>query len=495
MNNEIEIKLLATPQCASVLLARLNQYSVLQTEVKTLTSVYFDTDDRQLMRWGMGLRIRSGDGDNVQTIKTDGLSVGGLHQRPEYNCVLQSSQPHLALFEEVEWPAGADLASLNNQLNPLFTTTFDRQTWLVDLPNDTLIEVAFDQGSLTAGSEHEAICEIELEFVKGDISQLFELASEIATIEGLRLANISKAQRGYMLATAHVQQVKSLRAVKLSDAESSSECLSRIFAGALEHWQYHEQLFVEQRSFAALEQVSLAVQMLYQACKMFSERDLVECSWINELRWLRQQFAWLTQAASLNKLTAERGALIKKLPQQRSLLKTLQQRQHDLPQPDDVYQLMHSARYCSLMLKITRWLYQAKWQHRQSLQQENIQDIATTMLQTSWDNLQHSPLAEPQLDCNAYMKQATKLRRNLLVGMCVGELFDQELRQDFRLPWVDILSGIEELSLFKPLRELMPEQDAELQQAIEKWVRRKERSLLDALEFSRQQALQQAVYW
>jgi triphosphatase len=93
------------------------------------------------------------------------------------------------------------------------------------------------------------------------------------------------------------------------------------------------------------------------------------------------------------------------------------------------------------------------------------------------------------------MKQATKLRRNLLVGMCVGELFDQELRQDFRLPWVDILSGIEELSLFKPLRELMPEQDAELQQAIEKWVQRKERSLLDALEFSRQQALQQAVYW
>ncbi|WP_137674279.1 CYTH domain-containing protein [Agarivorans sp. Toyoura001] len=495
MNNEIEIKLLATPQCASVLLARLNQYSVLQTEVKTLTSVYFDTADHQLMRWGMGLRIRSGDGDNVQTIKTDGLAVGGLHQRPEYNCVINANRPQLALFDQVEWPAGADLSHIDTQLSPLFTTTFDRQTWLVDLANDTLIEVAFDQGALTASAEQEAICEIELELVKGDVSQLFELASDIASIEGLRLANISKAQRGYMLAMAHRDKVKPLTAVKISDAENSAECLTRIFRSALAHWQYHEQMYVDQRSFAALEQVSLSVQMLFQACKMFNELALVECSWLKELRWLRQQLSWLNQASSLSKLTAERGAFIKKLPQQRSLLKSLQKQQLALPQPDDVITLIHSGRYCSLMLKITRWLYQAKWQHHKPLQTHNMQQLAQGMLQTSWDYLQQSALAQQQVDADIYIKQATKLRRNLLVGMCVGELFDQELRQEFRLPWVDILSGIEELSLFKPLREMLPQLDSEQQQPIEKWVRRKEQSLLNALEFSRQQALQQAVYW
>ncbi len=495
MNNEIEIKLLATPQCASELLARLNKYRVLQTEVKTLTSVYFDTTDRQLMRWGMGLRIRSGDGDNVQTIKTDGISLGGLHQRPEYNCVIQANQPDLNLFDSAIWPDGTNVALLNSQLFSLFTTAFERQTWLVDLANDTLVEVAFDQGALTANATEEAICEVELELVKGDLSQLFELASDIAEIDGLRHANISKAERGYMLVAEETPQLRPLKSVKLSDAHNSAECLNRIFVEALSHWQYHEQIFIEQHSFAALEQVSLAVQTLYQAGKMFSELGLVECDYLPELRWLRQQFVWLNQAASLYQLTAERGALIKKLPQQRWLHKGLQQQLQALPQPEDVYELMHSARYCGLMLKITRWLYQAKWQQNKALLEQPFEQIAKQVLQTSWDYLRQSPLAQPHTSADTYIKQVTKLRRNLLVGICVGELFDEELRQEFRLPWIDILSGIEELSLFEPLRSLALEMEEQQQQLVEKWIQRKQRSLLDALEFSRQQAFQQIVYW
>ncbi|MGY5450570.1 CYTH and CHAD domain-containing protein [Agarivorans sp. MS3-6] len=495
MNNEIEIKLLANPQCASVLLERLAQYSVLQTEIKTLTSVYFDTPDHQLMRWGMGLRIRSGDGDDVQTLKTNGVVVGGLHQRPEYNTVVKSNQPQLYLFDQLEWPADANLNQLNNLLAPLFTTTFSRQTWLLDLDNDTLIEVAFDQGSLTANTDQEAICEIELELVKGDVAQLFELAKDIATIEGLRLANISKAKRGYLLATTHSESVKPLVAVPLNDANNTAESLTLIFLTALEHWQYHEQLFVERPSLAALEQLSLAVQMLCQACKMFSELNLVECPWLAELRWLRQQFSWINQANSLSRLTAERGALIKKLPQQRSLLKSLQQQQLALPQSEQVIQLLHSTRYCNLMLKITRWLYESQWQKNQQLQSQNIRQVATEVLDTSWSKLRKSELAAPEVNADTYIKQAIKLRRNLLVGICVGELFEADSRQEFRLPWVDILSGIDELSLFKPLRDILPNLDQEQQKPIEKWMRRKEQSLLEAIEFSRQQALQQAVYW
>ncbi|WP_432454520.1 CYTH and CHAD domain-containing protein [Agarivorans sp. QJM3NY_29] len=495
MNNEIEIKLLAAPHCASELFERLCHYSVLQTEIKPLTSIYFDTPDRQLMRWGMGLRIRSGDGADVQTLKTDGVVVGGLHQRPEYNSLVPTKQPQLALFNQIEWPQGADLAQIEQQLVPLFSTVFDRQTWLLDLANDTLVEVAFDQGWLIANTEREAICEIELELVKGDVTQLFELASDIAEIDGLRLANISKAKRGYRLAAGHRETLKHLLPVKLSDAPHGAECLTRIFSTALGHWQYHEQLFLDNPQLEVLEQVSMGVQMLVQACKMFSELDLVACSWLSELRWLRQQFSWLNQAHSLSRLTAERGVLIKKLPQQRSLLKSLQQQQNALPQVEQIHQLMHSPRYCRLMLKITRWLYLAEWQNSPTVQALDIRQVAQQLLATSWTHLRNSDLALPEVDADVYIKQATKLRRNLLVGICVGELFDESARQEFRLPWMDILSGIEELSLYKPLRALFDDLEPELQQTIEKWVSRKEQSLLDALTFSRQQALQQTVYW
>ena len=56
-----------------------------------LFNQYFDTEDRQLSKHGIGFRIRSHEDNVEQTVKTAGSVVGGLHQRPEYNIPLQNN--------------------------------------------------------------------------------------------------------------------------------------------------------------------------------------------------------------------------------------------------------------------------------------------------------------------------------------------------------------------------------------------------------------------
>ncbi|HBF47976.1 MAG TPA: adenylate cyclase, partial [Shewanella frigidimarina] len=76
---------------------------------KKLTNGYFDTDDLQLRRWDMGLRVRGFDNQLEQTIKTAGRVVGGIHSRPEYNVNIDQKTPILSRFPKEIWPIGNDL--------------------------------------------------------------------------------------------------------------------------------------------------------------------------------------------------------------------------------------------------------------------------------------------------------------------------------------------------------------------------------------------------
>ncbi|MFT6898137.1 MAG: triphosphatase, partial [Paraglaciecola sp.] len=97
MDIEIELKLLASETAGQDIKNWLGGEYV-NAEIMTpleLVNFYYDTPDRQLRRADMGLRIRGCNQVFEQTIKTRGSSVGGLHQRPEYNVPL--SQPVLDL--------------------------------------------------------------------------------------------------------------------------------------------------------------------------------------------------------------------------------------------------------------------------------------------------------------------------------------------------------------------------------------------------------------
>ncbi|MCH1923939.1 CYTH domain-containing protein [Shewanella sp. C32] len=197
---EIELKLMLEPEQVSSLKAAINQLAgTNQGQEKLLVNRYFDTPNLALRQLEMGLRVRGCNGALEQTIKTAGQVIGGLHSRPEYNVTIHDEQPQLALFPAEIWPAGTDISQLQQALSCLFSTDFQRTTWLIQQQH-AQVEVAFDQGDIRAGAQQTPICEVEFELFSGEASALLTLAMQVARAVPVRLGRASKAQRGYRLA-------------------------------------------------------------------------------------------------------------------------------------------------------------------------------------------------------------------------------------------------------------------------------------------------------
>ncbi|GAL07044.1 adenylate cyclase [Photobacterium aphoticum] len=270
METEIELKFFVSPEFSSQLLRKIAALKILQQSRRALGNVYFDTPDQILRQHDIGLRIRRFDDVFVQTLKTAGRVVAGLHQRPEYNAETTGTEPDLMLHPADAWPEGFNVDMVQQQLHPLFSTDFVRQQWLVAMPDGSQVELAFDQGEVNANGKTCPICEVELELKSGQTDALFTLARELCTEGGMRLGNLSKAARGYRLAADYAgDAVKPLGSVPLGEQDSVETVFVKTLEHALGHWHYHEQIFAERQEQAALEQIEQALGLLRQSLVTF----------------------------------------------------------------------------------------------------------------------------------------------------------------------------------------------------------------------------------
>lgn len=195
MINEIELKLVVSPEAFDLLEKHFQQFNPSARQSIFLGNTYYDYPDHFLAKQKMGLRIRQEDQMLTLTLKTNGKVVGGLHERPEYNLALK----------EKETPTNEQLRSLYpfeqlpiTPLKPIFSTDFTRTFWLIEFRNSK-IEVAFDQGEIISGERSQPICEIEFELKEGEISDLFYFVEELPVLTDIYFSGASKAKRGYQL--------------------------------------------------------------------------------------------------------------------------------------------------------------------------------------------------------------------------------------------------------------------------------------------------------
>ena len=225
METEIELKFFISPEFSSILREKVAEMKILQHSCRKLGNTYFDTPDNWLRQHDTGLRIRRFDDVFIQTVKTAGRVVAGLHQRPEYNAEHTSNSPQLSLHPLDIWPQNRDIDTLQSQLIPLFATNFTRELWLIGMADGSQVEVAFDLGEVVAGNKRDPICEIEFELKSGQTDALFTLARQFSECGGMRLGNLSKAAKGYRLAQGHQgDTVKPLSLVKTDHDDTVESC-------------------------------------------------------------------------------------------------------------------------------------------------------------------------------------------------------------------------------------------------------------------------------
>ncbi|PSW15102.1 inorganic triphosphatase [Photobacterium sanctipauli] len=504
METEIELKFFVSPEFSSQLLHKIAEAKILQQSSRKLGNVYFDTPDQILRQHDIGLRVRRFDDVFVQTLKTAGRVVAGLHQRPEYNAETTSTEPNLALHPADAWPEGFDVEQVQQQLSPLFSTDFERQQWLIAMPDGSQVELAFDQGDVSANGKTTPICEVELELKSGQTDALFTLARELCADGGMRLGNLSKAARGYRLAADYQgDAVKPLEFVPVTEDESVEAVFVKTLEHALGHWHYHEQIFSERQEPAALEQIFQALGLIRQTLVIFGGMIPRRASALlrQELQWLEGELDWLDEAASIDALLAEKGHALKKLNARKELMKQLELRQSELPDTQEILELLESARYCGLLLDLSRWILSRGWQpflddKSRSRLAGGIKAFSDSTLSRSWQELVDVFPAERQLNRIDYLDQQPRLVRNLTSGLSFAALYDAEKRRVFRMPWLDLLRGIEDLRQLEPIHALVAgQEDEEDRRQLEKWLTRKEESLIHAMDQTRQMGIELLPYW
>lgn len=235
---ETELKFAIKAEAMAPLIQYLTQHMGQPLPAKLLMNRYYETDDQFLRRHDMGLRIRREDESYEMTLKTAGQTLGGLHQRPEYNVALQQDELELAKFPATVWPANCNVSELNLSLKPLFSSNFTRQIWQLTQA-ETEIELALDHGSIEANGQVQTILEVEIELKKGAIQPLFDVASALISNNhgAVRLSNCSKASRGYQLAlNLPPKTLGDVQAPLLAKEISCEAAMQQILSHLLTEW-------------------------------------------------------------------------------------------------------------------------------------------------------------------------------------------------------------------------------------------------------------------
>ena len=236
---EIELKLCLPGADPAGLVKRLAHAPFLarrKSSQQSLYNIYFDTPDQLLRQQGAVLRLRrvgsEADPQWLQTLKTGASDASALSRRGEWETVVAGQALDLAALQGTQWSELDRDGSLFERLVPSFVTRFERTLWLVRRRDGSVVEVALDVGQIEAEGKQAPICELELELKAGLPSALFEIAGEMANALAVLPANLSKAQRGFLLAQDALDMPQRAQTPKLDSRFSKPE-LAQVLLGEM----------------------------------------------------------------------------------------------------------------------------------------------------------------------------------------------------------------------------------------------------------------------
>ena len=496
MATEIELKyLVENDQLVEKITNFLQQHQytyVFQENV--LNNFYFDTKALELRQHDCGLRVRSKNGKREQTIKLAGQVVGGLHKRPEYNVDIDDNVPNLSLFPNDIWPTDILLEQWQQGLIVLFSTDFTRCAWLIDF-NESQIELVFDLGKIISGGTSTDICEIELELVTGKVDDLFALAELLMAELVMRSGTLSKAARGYQLyhQTQINYQFDKFPSVVLQSDETLQVCFDRGISFSLGQLQQAINAYFSAPSLDLLIQINQSLILLRHGFWLFKENMTEQHELIRkELSYFIRLFSWVNNAFNLQELLTRGNSYRKKIEYSEQLVEQLKLEKRRIPEPEQVCQLLTETRFNRLQLALLKLV--VNQQSLQNLPNFSLKEFSKQALTSSLNELNGVMSSDDELSCEQYLEQKSLLNRNLHTGGWLSAIYDQNLRADYRAPWLDMMSGITELETLWFLRQQL-ERLAEQPEKLVNWLDSKIDNLLVALNASRQMALKTTPYW
>jgi len=271
----------------------LGDLAVGEPVTRNLRSIYFDTPDHRLRALDISLRLRS-DGESwLQTVKAGTAVHDGVSNPLEMEVVVERPEPDLELIDNRKVRRKVEKAIARSILEPVFETVVERTTRQLHSADGEL-ELAFDEGVVRAGSTEDAVCEAELELKSGAPDCLLQTAARLFGSEPVRLAESSKAERGYSLALgrtnghAHVEPQRGVLP-QLSQHHTCAEAFALIVQSAADQIAANRRAVLETVDPAAAHQLRIGLRRLRSALSAF--RPLYDTIALRELEGHAQAIA------------------------------------------------------------------------------------------------------------------------------------------------------------------------------------------------------------
>ena len=293
MTSEIELKLhiaerdvwrlLRLPLLSAVTLKKLPSRRLLNT--------YYDAPDYRLRDRGIAVRLRQVGGKWLQTIKTEGRVIAGLHERPEWESETLANTFDFSRLQDGKLKSLLEKTLDGAELRPVFTTDFTRLSRVLQFSDGTQCEFSVDRGKIIAGDSDVTINEVELELIVGDPLALFDFARRLLQHMPVKLGQESKAQRGFALAIGVAMKPVKAKQAMLDKEMTAQQGFVAIATACSQHLAANELGLAVGTDSEYLHQLRVAIRRLRTAIRLFSDfLDGEKMAWIvEELSWLGGQ--------------------------------------------------------------------------------------------------------------------------------------------------------------------------------------------------------------
>jgi triphosphatase len=360
---EVELKLSLAPEFNTRLPDHpvVTDHASAPSRTQQMTARYFDTPDLHLMRHGAGLRVRKVDGEWIQTMKAGGSVQGGLHSRNEWEGPVDRPWPRLGRLRKLvgddeQWQSMLDLPELKERLEPLFAVDVERQTWDLEV-DGSHIEMVLDHGHIDRRGQQVQVNEIELELKEGDPASLYALALQLHEDLPIRLSNINKAERGYMLVRQTGTVPYRAHALELPAHASLTDALQAVLGNCLQQIQSNEQAVIDGDDPETLHQMRVGVRRLRSALKLFDTIAPCPPALQEDIEWLGMELGaardWdVLLTSTLPRVQANPGGAHGLLDLHALALDTARAKRREAAQA------LQSPRYTELLLKLGVWMLQ-----------------------------------------------------------------------------------------------------------------------------------------
>lgn len=305
MNQEIELKLTLPPGAAKLRPVALRRLlaAPAPARIQALDTTYFDTPDFWLKQQGMALRVRRVGAKRIQTLKVPNRGLDGLQSYLEIEAEIKGNRPTLSAVTDAKLRRRLERHGVVEKLHPVFTTRFDRATWLITR-GDSQIEVALDIGNIDTKTAKTPIAEIELELKSGQPVELLHCAERLAEDIPARLGLATKAARGYALAQGIKAPPAKAEPLELARKGSAGDAFGAIARNCLDQLRANESAILESEDDEAIHQFRVAIRRFRAAIGAYRKMidDGAHAVMSIDLRWLQRQFG---PARDLDVLIAE----------------------------------------------------------------------------------------------------------------------------------------------------------------------------------------------